>query len=185
MYSGEIYENTLNELDTEQVIQITVGSESKEIETPEIKFEEGGFSIGQPIKRIVEQPVYDEVSIKYPLIGYYWERQGGESINTNSNLLAPWLVKTLSLKFNPVTRIYLDKEGKEAVKQIKEIGEESSNSEELFYLREDLFEELLKQENLIAGYNIYGERRIACVDDLHSEKEHVAFKEFQSSIFVK
>ena len=185
VYSGEIYENTLNELDTEQVIQITVGSESKEIETPEIKFEEGGFSIGQPIKRIVEQPVYDEVSIKYPLIGYYWERQGGESINTNSNLLAPWLVKTLSLKFNPVTRIYLDKEGKEAVKQIKEIGEESSNSEELFYLREDLFEELLKQENLIAGYNIYGERRIARVDDLHSEKERVAFKEFQSSIFVK
>jgi len=91
----------------------------------------------------------------------------------------------LSLDFNPVTRIYLDKNGQKAVIQITKSGEESSNNEELFYLREELFEELLEHESLIAGYNIYGERRVASVDDLHSEKEHVAFKEFQSSIFVK
>ena len=185
VYSGEIYENDLNELDAEQFIEITVGSESKKIETPEIKFEGGSFSIGQPTKRIVEQPVYDEASIKYPLIGYYWERRGGESINTNSNLLSPWLLETLSLEFNPVTRIYLDKQGQEAVKQIKEIGEESSNNEELFYLREDLFEELLKQTELVAGYNIYGERRIAHVEDLHLDKKHVRYKQFKRTLFVE
>jgi len=185
VYSGEIYENALNELDEEQFIEITVGSESKEIETPEIKFEGGSFIIGQSTKRIVEQPVYDEVLIKYPLIGYYWERRGGELVNTNSNLLSPWLLETLSLEFNPVTRIYLDKEGQEAVKQIKEIGEESSNNEELFYLREDLFEELLKQTELVAGYNIYGERRIAHVEALHSDKKHVTYEQFESSIFVE
>jgi len=184
VYSGEIYENILDELDVDQAIQITVGSEFNEVEYPEMSFDESGFTIGEPIKRLVEQPVYEEILIKYPLIGYYWEFNGTESLSISCDLLAPWLVEKLSLDFDASTRSYIDEDGQLATKLIKESGEENSNNQEFFYLREDLLQKALEQDDLSAGYNIYGERRLARVESLHSDNKKITYKEFRKTTIL-
>jgi len=182
VFSGEIYEGNVSELDIEQSIQVKVGSKFNEVETPEVLFDNGSFTIGPPKKHIVEQPIYEDVLIKYPLIGYYWENKGNESLNTSCDLLAPWLVQKLSLNFDSLTRSYFDQDSQEATKVIKEVGEESSNNQELFYLREDLLLKVLEQEGLDIGYNMYGERRLARVGSLHSDKKKITYKQFKKTI---
>jgi len=182
VYSGEIYENILDDIVVDQPLQVTIGSEFNEVEYPEVSFDESELSIGKVKKRLVEQSVYEDILIRYPLIEYYWEFNDSESLRASRDLLAPWLVEKLSLDFDASTLNYIDEYGEVATILINEIGEESNNNQELFYLREDLFHKALDQEDLSAGYNTYGERRLAQFERLNSDKKTTTYKEFRNTI---
>ncbi len=185
VYSGEIYESILDEIDVDQPVEIKIGSDFKEVVYPEMSFGESGLTIGEAQKRLVEQSVYEEILIKYPLIRYYWELKDSESLSINCDLLAPWLVEKLSLDFDASTLNYTDEDGQVATILINDVGEEPSNNQELFYLREDLLQKVLEQEGLNIGYNTCGERRFASVKSMHSDKNKINYKQFEETIILK
>lgn len=184
IFSGEIYEKSSAYFDEVETIQVTVGTESHEVEYPKVSFEENSISIGEMTKHIVDKPIYDEVSIKCPVVGYYWEFTGRTTSSLSCDLLAPWLVSVLGLTFDATERSYMDAEGKIATQSVVQQEKEFSDDLELFYLRKDLFEELLRIKQFEFCYKVYGERRVADIDSLHSGKTKITYNTFENILFL-
>ncbi|MGK0173907.1 MAG: hypothetical protein ACI9AT_000269 [Ulvibacter sp.] len=170
VYSGELYCEALNQLTGDAESRVETGYETRTYEQPELKINDEIHIKGGTFER--EFPVVSNLKVLSTTINYYWENPGSSKESTNRLSLAPWIVKTLELCFNPSDFSFSDKNGDMAVLSINPKGDAYSNYRDLIYLRRDLFDELGKQckmkpiKPIKPIKRITGEKRYAKTENL-------------------
>jgi hypothetical protein len=174
IYSGELYCEALHPDIENPTLDIQVGHEIQQFDQPEIRIGDEVIARGGTVERGV--PILKRLEIFPTITKYYWEN----SVNPNNSIdrlaLSPWIQSQLDLRFDPTDFTYNDETGQIAVLNTNLKGDSYSNNYELIYLRSDLFELLLKKNDISFIKRISGERRYAKLDNLHGQNSYRQFE---------
>jgi len=185
LYAGELYQNYLYSLVSDAKFEITVGSEIKKIEKPDIKYiknDDGTTTISISDTKVVstiEVPKVEYVNTHLTVAEYTFDSENSAIPGVHSTILTPMLFDKLNLVFDPASLEYYDSDGKLAAKNIATKGVSDSNSRSLFYIRKGLLMDLLASEDLKLVWCVSGERRLVRMEDFHSRgDDRVLYSDF-------
>ncbi|WP_027156741.1 NACHT domain-containing protein [Methylobacter luteus] len=181
IYSGELYWSAKPKFEECNDLQVVVDYTKEEIDQSEIVL--NGKILFEGGKKVFDVPQYRSLTVQVPVIRYYWEHSESSYHNISRDLLAPWVVESLGLKFDPTNFCYTDSDGFVAAVFVDQKGEASSNYRKLLYLRQDLVETLAEKKEMDLIWRVHGERRYARTEHFHSNKNgSVWYKAFE---FIK
>ncbi|MER3317325.1 MAG: hypothetical protein RIB79_03470 [Allomuricauda sp.] len=138
---------------------------------PEVVFDEDGLRMEYPEQREIEETITKDFEYLSPVSQYNWESHHS---STNQAGHQTVLAKEISFKLNlvnaPQTFDLFEKDGELATINLR-YYEDYHTNQHFLYLRKDLFEEFIEENDYRLIWGIWGERRLYF-------KEYSASREF-------
>lgn len=109
---------------------------------------------------------------------YHWEEASVDPPLFSGELLTPYFMKFLNLKFDPINVQYLDSQDKIAVKMMKLTGEIRTNHAYRVYVRKDILDSALKTNCMSLVFLAWGEKGLSFKRRSLDSKEN-SYKEYE------
>jgi hypothetical protein len=184
LFAGEIYWRELANPEGEVKFEVVVGQKTEQKKQPIMDFtrdEDGSVKIKNIGEKTVtvQVPEFEYFSAYSPTTEYSWDSERSAMPSIRSLILVPKIVETLELHFDPVSFEYRETNGTLAAKGYESKGDADNNYRSMFYIREDLLKQYLKEQQLNLVLCSKGERRKVIQDPLREgDEEGVDYMNF-------
>jgi hypothetical protein len=163
---------------TESSFDFIIGTQQKEVESPLLSFRKGSLEIDleDVVQQTIEVPIYHSIPCNCAAVSV--SRSVSEESSGNVRSVSPALIKGFELRGSDQTFDLVDNKGKLATFLKGNQKNSYNNYEEFLYLRKDILDSYLLNNNLTLMHVNWGERQIRT-----SEDRNMQYKVFYEAEF--